>query len=456
MNTECKQFEFQLQGLRGRKVVVRNDGEIASSDGGLILLQQIERRRAFIADLAACCRDRRQHGKISFSVTELLTQRIFGICLGYEDLNDHERWRHDPLLNLACGREQESGALAGKSTLNRLELSAREKAEQDRYHRLDWDETKVRQFFVDAFLASYEQPPKEIVLDFDATDDPVHGGQEGRFFHGYYDEYCFLPLYVFCGEHLLAADLRTAGQDAAAGSTPTLAFLVHRIREAWPDVRIIVRADSGFCRDEFMTWCEEHEVEYILGLARNSRLIQKISGALREARRGFECSGHGYRVFRELTYRTRSSWSRSRRVVGKAEHLAKGANPRFVVTNLTAERWPARDLYETLYCARGNMENRIKEQQLFLFADRTSCHAFKANQLRLWLSSVAYLFFVELRRAALTGTELATAQVSTIRLKLLKIAVTVSVSVRRVVLRLTRAYPYWDMWRSCVLVFSSA
>jgi hypothetical protein len=456
MKTECTQIELNLQGLHKRRIIVRHDGEIASSDGGLILLQQIERRRAFIAGVAACCQDRRQRGKTSFSVAELLMQRVFGICLGYEDLNDHDEWRHDPLLNLVCGREQESGALAGKSTLNRLELSAREKAESDRYHRLDWDGTAIRQFFVDAFLGSYEQPPTEIVLDFDATDDPVHGEQEGRFFHGYYDEYCFLPLYVFCGEHLLAADLRTADQDAAAGSTPTLAFLVNRIREAWPDTKIIARADSGFCRDDFMTWCEEHEVEYVLGVARNSRLVRKLGPALREAREGFVHTGHGYRVFRELTYRTRSSWSRSRRVVGKAEHLEKGPNPRFVVTNLDTESWPAKELYEDLYCARGTMENRIKEQQLFLFADRTSCHAFKANQLRLWLSSVAYLFFVELRRTALTGTALATAQVSTIRLKLLKVAVTVSISIRRVVLRLTRAYPYWDLWRSCAFAFSSA
>jgi hypothetical protein len=455
MKTECTQIELNLQGLNKRRIVVRHDGEIASSDGGLILLQQIERRRAFITGMASCCQDRRQRGKTSFSVAELLTQRVFGICLGYEDLNDHDEWRHDPLLGLVCGREQESGALAGKSTLNRLELSAREKVNGDRYHRLDWDQTAIRQFFVDAFLASYEQPPAEIMLDFDATDDPVHGEQEGRFFHGYYDEYCFLPLYVFCGEHLLAADLRTADQDAAAGSTSTLAFLVNRIREAWPDTKIIARADSGFCRDDFMTWCEEHEVEYVLGLARNSRLVRKLGLALREAREGFVRTGHGYRVFRELTYRTRSSWSRSRRIVGKAEHLEKGPNPRFVVTNLPAGSWPARELYENLYCARGNMENRIKEQQLFLFADRTSCHAFKANQLRLWLSSVAYLFFVELRRTALMGTALATAQVSTIRLKLLKVAVTVSISVRRVVLRLTRAYPYWDLWRSCAFAFSS-
>jgi hypothetical protein len=456
MKTECTQFELNLQGPHKRTIVIRHDGEIASSDGGLILLRQIERRRGFIERMAACCQDRRQRSKTSFSVQELLTQRIFGICLGYEDLNDHDEWRHDPLLGLVCGHEQESGALAGKSTLGRLEQSARDKAEGDRYHKLDWDGTAIRQFFVDSFLKSYEQPPAEIVLDFDATDDPVHGEQEGRFFHGYYDEYCFLPLYVFCGEQLMAADLRTADKDAAAGSTPTLAFLVNRIREAWPEVRIIARADSGFCRDDFMSWCEEHEVEYVLGLARNSRLVRKLSPSLREAREGFDRTGHGYRVFRELTYRTRSSWTRSRRVVGKAEHLAKGPNPRFVVTNLPAGRWPARELYEDLYCARGNMENRIKEQQLYLFADRTSCHAFKANQLRLWLSSVAYLFFVELRRAALTGTELAAAQVSTIRLKLLKVAVTVSVSVRRVVLRLTRAYPYWDLWRSCALVFSSA
>jgi hypothetical protein len=456
MKTDCMQLEFSLQGPRGRKIVVKNDGDVASSDGGLVILRQIEQRRAFISRLASCCRDHRLKGKTNYSVFELLAQRIFGICLGYEDLNDHDQWRNDPVLGMACGRDPESGNLAGKSTLNRLELSACDGSGEDRYHRLEWDSTAIRQFFVDAFISSHDKPPAQIVLDFDATDDPVHGDQEGRFFHGFYDEYCFLPLYVFAGEHLLAADLRTANQDAAAGSTPTLAFLVNRIREFWPATRIIARADSGFCRNDFMDWCEAHNVHYVLGLARNSRLVRRLGPALREAREGYDLTGHGYRVFRELEYRTRSSWSCSRRVVGKAEHLAKGPNPRFVVTNLPAERWPAKELYESLYCARGNMENRIKEQQLYLFADRTSCHAFSANQMRLWLSSVAYLFFVELRRTALAGTDLATAQVSTIRLKLLKVAVTVSVSVRRIVLRLTKAYPYWQIWRACVLAFSTA
>ena len=456
MKTECKQIELVPQGTKGRKVVVRNDGEITSSDGGLILLSQIERKRGFIKSLSGCCRDRRQSGKISFSVAELLSQRVFGICLGYEDLCDHEQWRRDPLVSLACGREHERGALAGKSTLGRMELSARDRSDGDRYHKLEWDTDAIRQLFVDAFLASYATPPTQIVLDFDATDDPVHGQQEGRFFQGFYDEYCFLPLYVFCGEHLLVADLRSSDRDAAWGSTATLAFLVNRIRERWPETRIIARADSGFCREDFMSWCEHHEVSYILGLARNARLIRKLGPALREAAEGCKRTGHAHRVFRELLYRTRSSWTCTRRVVGKAEHLPKGANPRFVVTNLPIELWPAKPLYEELYCARGDMENRIKEQQLYLFADRTSCHAFKANQLRLWLSSVAYLFFVELRRVALVGTELATAQVSTIRLKLLKVAVTVSSSVRRILLRLTQAYPYWDLWQSCALAFSSA
>jgi len=445
-----------LQGPGGRKIVVRNDGEATSSDGGLLLLGEIERQRHFVQALAKCCVDYRNPERITFSLEELLKQRIFGICQGYEDLNDHEEWRNDPLLNIVCSRKNDEGAMAGKSTLNRIELGVFGEAQDDRYHRIEWDKDAIRGVFVDAFIASYETPPEEIILDFDATDDPVHGEQEGRFFNAYYDEYCFLPLYVFAGEHLLSATLRSADIDGAAESTPTLAFLVNRIRESWPDTKIIVRADSGFCRDDFLAWCETHDVFYILGLARNDRLIRKLSKAMGEARREFIRTTHVARVFKEFRYRTRNSWSRTRRVVGKAEHMEKGPNPRFVVTNLDVALWPARELYEDLYCARGDMENRIKEQQLYLFADRTSCHPFRANQFRLWLSSIAYLFIVELRRKALQNTEFKHAQASTIRLKLFKVAVTVSISVRRVLLRVPRAFPYWDAWQGCSLAFSTA
>jgi len=456
MRTECKQFEFSMQGPKGRKIVVRNDGEATSSDGGLLLLSEIEKQRHFIRAFTNCCVDHRNPERITFPLEELLKQRIFGICQGYEDLNDHEDWRHDPLLGIVCSRNSDEDAMAGKSTLNRLELGVFGEAQGDRYHRIEWRQDDIRGVFVDAFISTFDTPPTEIILDFDATDDPVHGEQEGRFFNAFYDEYCFLPLYVFSGEHLLSATLRSANVDAADGSTPTLAFLVNRIRESWPDIKIIVRADSGFCRDDFLSWCETHEVYYIIGLARNDRLVRTLSGSMAEARREFIRTNHDSRVFKELRYRTRKSWSRTRRVVGKAEHLEKGPNPRFVVTNLDATLWPTRELYEQLYCARGDMENRIKEQQLYLFADRTSCHPFGANQFRLWLSSIAYLFIVELRRIALKDTEFERAQASTIRLKLFKVAVTVSISVRRVLLRVPRAFPYWDVWQSCSLAFSTA
>ena len=456
MKTECNQFELRLQGPKRRKIIVRNDGEATSSDGGLLLLGEIENQRHFIRALVDCCIDHRNPELVTFKLEELLKQRIFGICQGYEDLNDHEDWRHDPLLGIVCYRTGDDGAMAGKSTLNRVELGVQGEAGDDRYHRIEWDEDAIRGMIVDAFISSFEEAPAEIILDFDATDDPVHGGQEGRFFNAFYDEYCFLPLYVFSGEHLLAATLRKADIDAASGSTPTLAFLVNRIRESWPGTRIIVRADSGFCRDDFLSWCEAHDVSYIIGLARNNRLVRRLSAAMGEAHREFVRTSHGSRVFKELRYRTRNSWSRTRRVVGKAEYLAKGPNPRFVVTNLDSALWPARELYEDLYCARGDMENRIKEQQLYLFADRTSCHPFRANQFRLWLSSIAYLFIVELRRVALKDTEFNHAQASTIRLKLFKVAVTVSISVRRVLLRVPRAFPYWSVWQRCSLAFSSA
>lgn len=456
MKTECNQFELALQGPKRRSVVIKNDGEATSSDGGLLLLGQIERHRHFIKSFAACCVDYRDQERITFTLEELIAQRVFGICQGYEDLNDHEDWRYDPLLALVCSRKNDDEPMAGKSTLNRLELGIFGEAQDDRYHRIEWDADALRGMFVDAFVASFLRPPEQIILDFDATDGPVHGEQEGRFFNAFYDGYCFLPLYVFAGEHLLAANLRSADIDAASGSTPTLAFLVNKIRESWPDTRIIVRADSGFCREDLMAWCETHDVFFILGLARNERLVRKLSAAMREAQCEFICTTHGSRVFKELRYRTRKSWSRTRRVVDKAEYLAKGPNPRFVVTNLDIEAWGTRELYEDLYCARGEMENRIKEQQLYLFADRTSCHAFRANQFRLWLSSVAYLFIVALRRIALKDTEFEHAQAFTIRLKLFKVAVTVAVSVRRVLLRVPRAFPYWDIWRRCASMFSTA
>lgn len=457
MNTDCIQFDLPLQGSRTRHIQVVRDQCDSSSDGGLLLLAEVERRRGYIEAFSRCFIDHRRSDFITHPLKDLLTQRIFGLCQGYEDLNDHDQWRKDPLLGVVCGRGPEDEPLAGKSTLNRLELGQGCSAETDRYKRIEWDEGLIREVFVTAFLESYGQEPAEIVIDFDATDDPLHGEQEGRFFHGFYDEYCFLPLYAFCGQHLLAATLRPADQDAAAGVVELLSFLYDRIRARWPRTRIIVRGDSGFCRDALMAFCEGHaSMYYVLGLARKRRLQHAIGKELHEAGELFAHTGHSARVFKELHYRTRKTWARERRVVAKAEHLAKGSNPRFVVTNLSEATWPACELYEDLYCARGDMENRIKEQQLYLFADRTSSHGFRANQLRLWLSSVAYLFLCELRRVGLADTDLAHAQCSTIRLKLLKVAASVVCSTRRILVRLPRAFPYWEPWTRVAQVFSSA
>lgn len=457
MNTDCIQLELGSQGSRKRHVAVVRDMEDSSSDGGLLLLAEIERRRGFLDKFAECFSDHRNGSYITHPLRDLLVQRVYGLCQGYEDLNDHDIWRNDPLLGIVCGHENTDAPLAGKSTLNRLELGRGASSETDRYKRIEWDEGKIKEFFVDAFLDSYTAEPDEIVIDFDATDDPVHGEQEGRFFHGFYDEYCFLPLYAFCGQHLLAATLRPADQDGAAGVVELMEFLHERIRARWPHTRIIVRGDSGFCRDSLMTFCEAHEATFfILGLARNSRLQKAIGKEAHEAAMLHALTGHASRVFKELRYRTRKSWTCERRVVAKAEHLTKGPNPRFVVTNLDPGTWPARELYERLYCARGEMENRIKEQQLFLFADRTSSHMFRANQLRLWFSSVAYLFLCELRRIALAATDHDRSQCSTIRLHLLKVAASVAVSTRRILVRLPRSFPFWELWQSSFSALSTA
>jgi len=451
MNTDCIQFELGIQGGRKRRIEVVPDERESSSDGGLLLLAEIEQRCGYLGAFSRCFIDHRRKDLITHPLKDLLAQRVYGICQGYEDLNDHDLWRTDPLLGLVCGRDGDEDPLAGKSTLNRLELGRGKSSETDRYKRIEWDEGKIREFFVDAFLNSYASPPDEIVLDFDATDDPIHGEQEGRFFHGFYDEYCFLPLYAFCGHHLLAAILRPADQDGAAGVVELLSFLHERIRARWPHTRIIIRGDSGFCRDPLMSFCESHtETFYILGLARNSRLQRAIGQELHEATALHTQTGHAARIFKDLRYQTRNTWARERRVVAKAEHLDKGPNPRFVVSNLDLGAWPARNLYENLYCARGEMENRIKEQQLFLFADRTSSHMFRANQLRLWFSSLAYLLLCELRRVGLVGTDHDRAQCSTIRLHILKVAASVVVSARRILVRLPRSFPFWELWRRAV------
>ena len=458
MNTECSTDPLAFHALGRRTVVGRFDGGEISSDGGGLLLREVEQRTQILRRLSQCFIDHRHPARIEHSVESLVKQRVLGIALGYEDLVDHDELCRDSVLAMLSGCTDLTGAgrvrpsdrgkpLAGKSTLNRLELTPEEGGADERYKKTVADFVAMDALLVDVFLESYETAPEEIILDVDATDDPVHGHQAGRFFHGYYRHYCYLPLYIFCGEQLLCARLRTADRDGAAGTVEELACIIERIRVRWPEVRIIVRGDGGFCREELMSWCEGQGVDYVLGLAKNDRLKGLIAEELQQAQAGYESSGEAARVFKECRYQTLKSWSRERRVVGKAEHLSKGANPRFIVSSIPSEEQDARTLYEDLYCARGDMENRIKEQQLALFADRTSTHEMHANQLRLYFSSFAYVLIQTLRRLALQGTALARAQCDTIRLKLLKVGVQVRISVRKVWLAFAESYPYAALFR---------
>jgi hypothetical protein len=455
--TECKPTEVQLHPVGSRDLVARFDGGSITSDAGGILLRELEQKTGIIRQLAECFTDHRDPDLIEHSVYDLLAQRIYGLALGYEDLNDHDSLRNDPLMAVLVGkadptgndriRERDKGkALAGKSTLNRLELTPVGADENSRYKKIVASCASIEHVFVKFFLQAYPKPPKRIVLDLDSTDDPVHGGQLGRFFHGYYKNYCFLPLYIFCGEHLLCAALRPADIDGSAGSLVYLQRIVTAIRKEWPEVKIVLRADSGFCRDYIMNWCEREGVDFLFGLAKNARLTRIIGLEMHQAKQESEKTEQAARVFKDFIYRTRTSWSGSRRVVGKAEHLAGKPNPRFVVTSLSHEEFDAVTLYEKEYCARGEMENRIKEQQLYLFADRTSAETMRANQLRLWLSSVAYTLLATLRQKALAGTALASARCDTIRLKLLKIGAQVRVTVRKVWLSLSEAYPLRELF----------
>ena len=453
--TECIATEFDFHPLRRREVIGRFDGGAITSDAGGLLLRELEEKTGLLRRFSDCFTDHRNPDLIEHSVLELVKQRVFGLCLGYEDLNDHDELRHDPLLAVLVGKADPTGndrvrqrdkgkALAGKSTLNRLELTPPGADADSRYKKIVASCSSLEHFFVDAFLESHAEPPEEIVLDFDATDDPLHGHQLGRFFQGYYKCYCYLPLYVFCGQHLLCAKLRPSDIDGAAGTVGELWRIVGRIRECWPQVRILVRGDSGFCREEIMRWCEGNGVDFLLGLAKNNRLKAEIAGKMQRAKAAFEQTGEATRVFKDFECQTLDSWSRPRRVVGKAEYIKKGENPRFVVTSLSRDEIAAAPLYEQRYCARGEMENRIKEQQLFLFADRTSCATMRANQLRLWFSSVAYVLMQTLRDVGLKGTELERAQCDTIRLKVLKIGAQVRVTFRKVWVALAESYP----WRS--------
>lgn len=458
MKTQCTPDQMEFQGLERRSVQAAFDGGPISSDGGALLLRELDGRLGITSRLSQCFTDYRRADLVEHSLVELLRQRIYGLALGYEDLNDHDDLLRDPLLALSVGKrdpeglqrrnEQDRGkGLASSKTLNRLELTPGDANGQSRYKKIVCHASRVEALLVELFLDSFSQAPEEIVLDFDATDDPVHGNQEGRFFHGYYGCYCYLPLYVTCGDQVLVAKLRTSDRDASDGAVEVLADLAQRIRARWPKVRIVVRADSGFARDGLMEWCETHQAHYLLGLAKNPRLLQKIGNELVQARALYEQTGAAARVFTQFHWTTRKSWSRPRRVVAKAEHLEKGANPRFIVTNLPQEHADSKTLYEDLYCARGDMENRIKEQQLDLFADRTSTQSFTANQLRLWLSTYAYALLSALRRVALQTTRLAHATCGSIRLKLLKIGAQVTMSVRRFVIHLASACPYQDVFQ---------
>jgi hypothetical protein len=429
--------------VEGRRVVAAFDGGEVTSDAGALLLGATDRAIGLVTRFAACFEDSRLQAQVEHSIEAMVAQRVFGIALGYEDLIDHDQLRHDPVLAALAGklaaRRQDCAPLAGKSTLNRLEHAP---LIPSRYHKIGHDAAAIEGLFVALFLEAHKTPPQEIVLDLDATDDPLHGHQEGRFFHGYYDCYCYLPLYVFCGRHLLAAKLRRSNIDASAGAVAEVERIVGQIRGRWPRVKITLRADSGFARNELMAWCEAHGVDYVFGLARNERLVGAIAAELAAAAAESLAKGGPARRFADFSWTTLDSWGRERRVVGKAEHLPQGANPRFVVTSLGAAEVDAGTLYENVYCARGEVENRIKEQQLDLFADRTSAATMRANQLRLWFASFAYVLLEALRRIGLRYSQFATATCGTIRLKLLKIGAQVRRSVRRIKVAMASAYPY--------------
>ena len=440
--TECNQTDFGFKACGRREIVARFDGGTISSDGGAFLLRQTDQRLNLLPRLAECFLDGRNPEQIEHSILEMLSQRIYGLALGYEDLNDHEQLRKDPVFGILAGRADLEQPLAGKSTLNRMELGAGAK---DRYKKITYWKTALDELLVKVFVESHRTAPGEIVLDVDTTDLPLHGKQEGRFFHGYYDSYCYLPLYVFCGEHLLCARLREANHDAAFGSLQEIERIVAQIRTAWPEVKIVLRGDSGFCRDQLMSWCESNGVDFVFGLARNKRLRKIIGAQMNEATQQWNKTGKPTRVFSEFRYRTKKTkkggWARERRVVAKAEHIAGKENPRFVVTSLSVQACAGKAVYEELYCARGDMENRIKEQ-FSLFADRVSTETMRANQTRLYLSAMAYLLVSGLRRLGLQATELAQAQVSTIRTKLLKIGAQIRVTVRKVWVSMASSYPW--------------
>src|SRR5882762_1486835 len=452
MPTECTPDFFGFEPVEGREVVAAFDAGAITSDAGALLLGATDRAIKMVDRITGCFSDHRRAGLIEHEVRTLVSQRVFGIALGYEDLNDHDELRHDPMMAVLAGkleaRREDCAPIAGKSTLNRLELS---KLEPTRYHKISHNPVAIKKLLVDLFLEAHERVPKRIILDLDATDDPLHGQQEGRFFHGYYDCYCYLPLYVFCGRHLLVAKLRRADMDAAAGAVEEVARIVALVRARWPRTPILLRADSGFAREELMAWCEANGVDFLFGLAKNERLVAEIETELDRVAAKSRRTGRPERRFKSFMWTTRRSWSRRRRVVAKAEWTQGEPNPRFVVTSLRRDECKAKHLYEKVYCARGDMENRIKECQLDLYADRTSAATMRANQLRLWFASMAYVLLCALRRIGLHDSEFAQATCGTIRLKLLKIGAIVRISVRRIKIAMASACPAAQDWRRAAI-----
>ena len=453
MPTECNTDLFGFARVENRRVEASFDAGLATSDAGALLLGSTDKAIGLIDRFSECFEDNRAADMIEHTVKTLVGQRVFGIATGHEDLNDHDHLRHDPMMAVLAGKlaakRSDCAPVAGKSTLNRLELSS---DTPTRYHKISHDPSSIEALFVTLFIEEHPKAPAQIILDLDATDDPLHGDQEGRFFHGYYDCYCYLPLYIFCGHHLLVSKLRQSNMDAAAGSVDEVARLVTQIRAHWPRVRIILRADSGFARDDLMSWCEDHQVDYVFGLARNKRLVAELKPELERAQAQAEARRRPARCFKDFMWTTRKGWSRRRRVIGKAQWMPgrgdKGANPRFVVTTLSRHQLRARRLYERLYCARGEMENRIKECQLDLFADRTSARSMRANRLRLWFASMAYVLLCALRRIALPCTRFAKATCGRIRLSLLKIPAVIRISVRRIKFSMASTYPYQDVFKT--------
>ncbi len=466
--------QFKFEGEKSRPVIVNFKGGTVTSDAGLSLIAELDRKRKITSSFAACFKDYRDQNRIDHSICSLIAQRVYGLIMGYEDLNDHEELRHDLMFALAIGKatgsEKEPVVLAGKSTLNRIEHCPEtvESQAQSRYHRIGHDVEAIEKLLVEIFLESYASPARYIVLDLDVTDDLVHGNQEQAFFNTYYGGYCYAPLYIFCGKHLLAAKLRPSNVDPAQGALEELQRVIQQIRSRWHDVHILVRGDSAYSREEIMSWCEsQYCVDYVFGLAKNSLLVKMAQATVNRAK--LEYSQRLQTVtsfletlfipddqltqqagelidssiwYRSLDYQTQYSWSRKRRVVSKVEYSATGTNIRFVVTSLPTHKVPPGQLYTQKYCKRGEMENRFKEQQLELFSDRTSTHTFAGNQLRLWFSSIAYVLMNALREQCLVKTELQNAQVGTIRTKLLKLGALITVSARRILIAISSSCPY--------------